>query len=202
MRLSPSPKRPHSTIRTVPTSSGTSMSPMTGPAPSTSEGARILFYNDCSDAVGRLGACARLGPAPDRDVVADAARRSPGVTGPRPMRSVPSTTSSIPICSAFWRGGRRTSVEWPTGHSPFLSRPDLVADLSARRRRLGGARERVRGRGQIGERAVCGIGSSRLIGRRNRAGCTLGVDGVPQEHLQDVGGERPDLARVSGRSRP
>ena len=22
-----------------------------------------------------------------------------------------------------------TSVEWPTGHSPFLSRPDLVADL-------------------------------------------------------------------------
>ena len=22
-----------------------------------------------------------------------------------------------------------TAVEWPTGHSPFLSRPDLLADL-------------------------------------------------------------------------
>jgi hypothetical protein len=26
-------------------------------------------------------------------------------------------------------------IEWPTGHSPFLSRPDLVADLVAMRAR-------------------------------------------------------------------
>jgi len=91
------------------------------------EGARVLFYNDCSRevsdwAVTRLGAqrIETLSQCPD--AVA--------------WRHKPSTYAVCAADNIVHPGlqrilARRADdvVDWPTGHSPFLSRPDLVAEL-------------------------------------------------------------------------
>jgi pimeloyl-ACP methyl ester carboxylesterase len=92
-----------------------------------------VFYADCSDA----------------DV--DAARKQLGAHSAagfgQPLRAAAwhDTPSTYIVCTEdrainpeFQRamGARTTSsVEWATSHSPFFSRPDLVADLLARRAR-------------------------------------------------------------------
>jgi len=92
-----------------------------------SGGARILFYNDCPRDVADW-AVDRLGPQP-METLSQAPRAVA-------WRHRPSTYA---ICSfdnivhpelqrILARRADRV-VEWPTGHSPFLSRPDLVADL-------------------------------------------------------------------------
>lgn len=93
----------------------------------TPEGAAGRFYNDCDDAtiawaVGRL--CPQPMLALEQSPVAVAWRQRPStyavcrddlVIRPALQRAMAARCS--------------TAVEWPTGHSPFLSRPDLVADL-------------------------------------------------------------------------
>ncbi|MGH9017970.1 MAG: alpha/beta hydrolase [Acidimicrobiales bacterium] len=93
--------------------------------------ARALFYNDCPDeladwAVARLGGqrIATLSDTPD--AVAWRHRRSTyavctldGIVHPAMQRVLARRADAV--------------VEWPTGHSPFLSRPDLVAGLLADR---------------------------------------------------------------------
>jgi pimeloyl-ACP methyl ester carboxylesterase len=85
------------------------------------------FYNDCDEAT-RGWAVARLGP------------QSAAALADTPMaiawRAKPSTyvvcVDDLIVHPGLQRllGARCTSsVEWPTGHSPFLSQPTLVADL-------------------------------------------------------------------------
>jgi pimeloyl-ACP methyl ester carboxylesterase len=91
------------------------------------EGARILFYNDCSAATTDW-AVARLGPHPMRTL-----SQTPRTVA---WRHRPSTYAICafdnivpPDLQRILARRATTSVEWPTGHSPFLSRPDLVANL-------------------------------------------------------------------------
>jgi len=92
-------------------------------------GARILFYNDCSDEVADW-AVARLGPHPMASL-----GQTPGAVA---WRHKPSTYAVCTLDNIVHPDlqrilARRADrvVEWPTGHSPFLSRPDLVVDLLA-----------------------------------------------------------------------
>jgi pimeloyl-ACP methyl ester carboxylesterase len=95
------------------------------------EGARVLFYNDCADDVADWAA-RRLGPHPmvtlSQAPEAVAWRHRPStyavcgrdnIVHPELQRILARRADSV--------------VEWPTGHSPFLSRPELVADLLVER---------------------------------------------------------------------
>jgi pimeloyl-ACP methyl ester carboxylesterase len=93
------------------------------------DAARPIFYADCADAdVDR--AIARLGPQPTasfNQAVPHAA-----------WRDVPSTyvvcaeDRAIPVWLQHEFAARASnSVVWPTSHSPFFSRPELVVDLLA-----------------------------------------------------------------------
>lgn len=91
------------------------------------EGARTLFYNDCSDEVANWAA-SRLGP----HCMASLSQTPDAVA----WRHRPSTYAVCALDNIVHPDlqrilARRADhvVEWPTGHSPFLSRPDLVADL-------------------------------------------------------------------------
>ena len=93
------------------------------------EGARILFYNDCPNDVTDW-AVNHLGPHP----MATLSQNPKAVA----WRHRPSTYAVCTIDNIVHPDlqrilARRADrvVEWPTGHSPFLSRPDLVADLLA-----------------------------------------------------------------------
>ncbi len=93
------------------------------------EGARILFYNDCSHKVADW-AIERLGP--QRIETLSQAPRTAA------WRHKPSTYAVCTADNIVHPGLQRVLarradhvVEWPTGHSPFLSRPELVADLLA-----------------------------------------------------------------------
>ena len=101
----------------------------TGRAPSTTKVPGSLFYNDCSDEVADW-AIARLGPQRIETL-----SQAPG---PRRGVSKPSTYAVCTADNIVHPGLQRVLarradhvVEWPTGHSPFLSRPELVADLLA-----------------------------------------------------------------------
>ena len=92
-------------------------------------GARMLFYNDCSDDVADW-AVARLGPHPMANL-----GQTPDAVA---WRHKPSTYAVCTLDNIVHPDlqrmlARRADrvVEWPTGHSPFLSRPDLVVDLLA-----------------------------------------------------------------------
>jgi pimeloyl-ACP methyl ester carboxylesterase len=91
------------------------------------EGARTLFYNDCPDALAQWAA-SRLGPHPIASLseVPDAV-----AWRHRPSTYAVCTRDNIVHPELQRILARRADhvVEWPTGHSPFLSRPDLVADL-------------------------------------------------------------------------
>ena len=88
-----------------------------------------LFYNTCpddvaADAIRRLSAQAMAGFAQSPAAVA--------------WRHRPSTYAVCTEDNAVHPGLQRilaarttSTVEWPTDHSPFLSQPDLVADLVA-----------------------------------------------------------------------
>ncbi len=91
------------------------------------DGARILFYNDCPDDVADW-AVARLGLQP----MATLSQAPQAVA----WRQRPSTYAVCladnivhPALQQILARRADHVVEWPTGHSPFLSRPDLVADL-------------------------------------------------------------------------
>lgn len=91
------------------------------------EVAAAVFYADCDDAT-TAAAIARLGP--ER---ADGFAQQPRSVG---WRSRPSTYAVCTQDRALTPELQRhlaqrcgASVEWPTSHSPFLSRPDLVTDL-------------------------------------------------------------------------
>ena len=98
-----------------------------GTATVTSDGVAACLYQDCDPAT-QAWALAGIGPQPmitlaepPRDVV---------------WRSKPSTYVVCADDMALHPGLQRLfatrcteQVEWPTSHSPFASRPDLVADL-------------------------------------------------------------------------
>jgi pimeloyl-ACP methyl ester carboxylesterase len=89
--------------------------------------AATCLYQDCdSDTIA--WATARLGPQPVATL-----QQSPRAVA---WRTTPSTyvicTEDLAIHPGVQRilaGRCTTAVEWPTGHSPFLSRPDLVVAL-------------------------------------------------------------------------
>jgi pimeloyl-ACP methyl ester carboxylesterase len=100
-----------------------------GTATIDAEGARILFYNDCRPDIAQW-AVDRLGPHP----MATLSQAPTAVA----WRQRPSTYAVCALDNIVHPGlqrllARRADhvVDWPTGHSPFLSRPDLVAELLA-----------------------------------------------------------------------
>ena len=91
------------------------------------EGAARSLYNDCDDSTVAW-ALARLGPQPLQNMAE--------VPAAVAWRGRPSTyvvcTADCAVPPTLQRALAKrctTSVEWPTSHSPFLSRPELVADL-------------------------------------------------------------------------
>jgi pimeloyl-ACP methyl ester carboxylesterase len=91
--------------------------------------AAACFYNDCDPASAEW-ALSRLGPQPLATL-----QQEPTAVA---WRTKPSTYAVCTEVMAVHRDLQRllarrctTSVEWPTSHSPFLSQPDLVADLLA-----------------------------------------------------------------------
>ena len=91
------------------------------------QGARALFYNDCPDDLADW-AVERLGPHPMVTLT-----QTPNEVAWRQRASTYAVCTLDNIVHPDLQRilGRRADrvVEWPTGHSPFLSRPDLVADL-------------------------------------------------------------------------
>ena len=93
------------------------------------EGARVLFYDDCPPEVADW-AVSRLGRQPMQTL-----SQSPAAVA---WRDRPSTYALCTLDNIVHPELQRVlarrathTVEWPTSHSPFLSRPDLVADLVA-----------------------------------------------------------------------
>jgi pimeloyl-ACP methyl ester carboxylesterase len=93
------------------------------------EAATALFYADC-DPADAAWAWARLGAQPIASL-----QQSPSAVA---WRDTPSTyavcTEDLAIHPDLQRLMARrctNAVEWPTGHSPFLNRPDLVVELLA-----------------------------------------------------------------------
>jgi pimeloyl-ACP methyl ester carboxylesterase len=89
--------------------------------------AAACFYNDC-DAESTTWATSRLSPQ-----LLASLQQSPAAVA---WRTTPSTYAVCTADLTVHPGLQRllaqrctTSVEWPTGHSPFLSRPDLVVEL-------------------------------------------------------------------------
>jgi pimeloyl-ACP methyl ester carboxylesterase len=91
------------------------------------EGARILFYNDCPGEVADW-AIQRLGPHP---MVTLSQTPAAVAWRHRPSTYVVCSLDNIvhPQLQRILSRRADQVEEWPTGHSPFLSRPDLVADL-------------------------------------------------------------------------
>jgi pimeloyl-ACP methyl ester carboxylesterase len=93
------------------------------------EAAADLFYNDCSATVA-AEATAKLGPQRLANLT-----ETPAAIA---WRTRPSTYVVCEDDNTVHPGLQRllaeraeTTLAWPTGHSPFLSRPDLVAGLLA-----------------------------------------------------------------------
>ena len=91
--------------------------------------ARACFYQDCDPGTAAW-AVARLGPQPLISL-----QQQPYAVA---WRTKPSTYVVCADDQAIHPGLQRilagrciTAVEWPTGHAPFLARPDLVAGLLA-----------------------------------------------------------------------
>jgi pimeloyl-ACP methyl ester carboxylesterase len=91
--------------------------------------ARACLYHDCAPATADW-AIARLGPQPLISL-----RQQPWAVA---WRTKPSTyvvcandQAIHPVLQRILARRCITGVEWPTGHAPFLSRPDLLAGLLA-----------------------------------------------------------------------
>jgi len=100
-----------------------------GMASLSAEGAKILFYNDCSDELADW-AVSRLRPQPMGNL-----QDVPDAIG---WRGKPSTYAVCTMDNIMHPDlqrilARRTTnaVEWEASHSPFLSQPDTVVDLLA-----------------------------------------------------------------------
>jgi pimeloyl-ACP methyl ester carboxylesterase len=91
------------------------------------EGARLLFYNDCPDDVSSW-AVRRLGPH-NMQALSQVPREI--AWRKRPSIYALCTQDNIvhPELQRILAHRTDDVVEWTTGHSPFLSQPDLVADL-------------------------------------------------------------------------
>lgn len=89
--------------------------------------AAACFYNDCDRATADW-ALARLGPQPLASL-----RQAPnGVAWTATPSTYAVCADDLAVHPDLQRLLARrctTSVEWPTGHCPFLSRPELVAEL-------------------------------------------------------------------------
>ncbi len=89
-------------------------------------GARVLFYNDCTDDVADW-AVARLGSHPMSTM-----RQTPAAVAwrQRPSKYAVCTRDNVvhPAIQRALAARVDHTVEWDTSHSPFLSRPELVAD--------------------------------------------------------------------------
>jgi pimeloyl-ACP methyl ester carboxylesterase len=99
--------------------------------------ARACLYHDCDPATADW-AIARLGPQPLLSL-----RQQPWAVA---WRTKPSTyvvcandQAIHPVLQRILARRCITAVEWPTGHAPFLSRPDLLAGLLAGLASLPGA---------------------------------------------------------------
>jgi pimeloyl-ACP methyl ester carboxylesterase len=95
------------------------------------DGARAAFYQDC-DPADADAALARLRPMALGCLMTPVTKAA--------WRDRPSTYAVCTEDQAVHEDLQRvlaarctTSVEWPTGHSPFLSRPELVVELLADR---------------------------------------------------------------------
>jgi pimeloyl-ACP methyl ester carboxylesterase len=91
------------------------------------EGAIAAFYHDCAPAIA-AGAVERLRPQPAASLV--------DTVNAAAWREKPATyvvcTDDRAIPAALQRSNAArigSSIDWPTSHSPFASRPELVADL-------------------------------------------------------------------------
>ncbi len=93
------------------------------------DGARVLFYNDCPGDVAD-GAVARLGLQP-LETLSQAPRAVAWRHRPSTYAVCGEDNIVHPALQEILAGRADHVVDWPTGHSPFLSRPDLVADLLA-----------------------------------------------------------------------
>jgi pimeloyl-ACP methyl ester carboxylesterase len=92
------------------------------------EVAPIAFYNDCDDEAAAV-ACAKLTSHSVRSLI-------DGLPTAVAWRTVPSTYVVCTADQAFGLAAQRRlamratqHVEWDTGHSPWMSRVDLVSDL-------------------------------------------------------------------------
>jgi pimeloyl-ACP methyl ester carboxylesterase len=106
-------------------------------------GPAMRFHDDAMTLDPELAVTALYADCPDGDAVDAAARLGPekrfdqgNVATRAAWQLTPSTyvvcTEDRAVTPALQRALARrctTSVEWPTSHSPFLSRPELVADL-------------------------------------------------------------------------
>ena len=91
------------------------------------EGAIAAFYDDCDPAVA-AAAVARLGPE-DLSGFAQTPRAVAWRQRPSTFALCAADRALTPALQQILAARCDTVVEWPTSHSPFLSRPDLVADL-------------------------------------------------------------------------
>jgi pimeloyl-ACP methyl ester carboxylesterase len=113
-----------------PSLSGALMTISDGVTVVSTEGAATCFYNDC-DSETIDWAVARLGPQP---MVALAQSPTSIAWRHRPSTYVVSRDDQAvhPDLQRLLAQRCQSRVEWPTGHVPSLSRPDLVTDLLTR----------------------------------------------------------------------
>ena len=90
-------------------------------------GARILCYNDCPDDVADW-AVARIGLQP-METLSQVPRAVAWRHRPSTYAVCLNDNIVHPELQQILARRADRVVAWPTGHSPFLSRPDLVADL-------------------------------------------------------------------------
>lgn len=86
-----------------------------------------ILYQDCDDAT-REWALARLGPQP-MVTMAQSPSASAWRTKPSTYAVCANDMAVHPQIQRIMAARCTESLEWPTSHSPFLSRPELVADL-------------------------------------------------------------------------
>jgi pimeloyl-ACP methyl ester carboxylesterase len=94
------------------------------------EGARVLFYNDCTPDVADW-AVSMLGPQP-MVTLSQAPRQVAWRASPSTYVVCTEDNIVHPDLQRVLARRADEVVEWRTGHSPFLSRPGLVAELLGR----------------------------------------------------------------------
>jgi pimeloyl-ACP methyl ester carboxylesterase len=93
----------------------------------TADGAAQFFFHDCDPAAVEW-AVARLGPQPTM-TLADMPTAVAWRDKPSTYVVCGEDRAVDPRLQRIVARRCTTTIEWPTSHSPFLSRPDLVADL-------------------------------------------------------------------------